>query len=300
MTLASGNGTLERLGDLAGQVETWLAWLKAEGLGSLELPPEVAASLRGPIPAATPPASARSAAPRPAAAAPSPPPARGRPAPAPPPPPRPLPDWPQTPLPVETRRAGLEDLAARVAACQACPLHAGRTHVVPGEGSPEPEIMFVGEGPGFEEDRQGRPFVGPAGEILDRMIVKMGFAREEVYIANVVKCRAATARGGRLRDRPPEAAEMAACLPFLHEQIGILRPKVLVVLGNSALQGLLGRRGITRERGKWHAYHGIPALPTFHPSYLLREKAQKNVQPFHDVWSDMGQVLERLGRSPPA
>ncbi|HIE11256.1 MAG TPA: uracil-DNA glycosylase [Kiritimatiellae bacterium] len=183
---------------------------------------------------------------------------------------------------------GLQRIARRIARCRRCPLHESRTRTVPGKGPLRPEIIFVGEGPGAEEDRAGEPFVGPAGHLLTRMIEAMGFAREEVWIGNVVKCRPPG-------NRTPCLEEMEACLPFLREQIAILTPRVIICLGSTAAKGLLGvSRGITQIRGHWHDFAGIPVMPTFHPAYLLRNPEQKRT-----VWQDLLAVLDFLGREPP-
>lgn len=191
----------------------------------------------------------------------------------------------------------LAAIAEEVAVCRRCPLHRTRTRTVPGQGHPCPELMFVGEGPGYEEDRQGLAFVGPAGQLLTRLIRRMGFSREEVFIANIVKCRPTEGGEGR-RDRPPSDEEMRACLPYLERQLELLRPNVLVCLGGTAVAGLLGLKGITRLRGTWHEYRGIPVMPTYHPSYLLRSGGDEKAR-YWEVWSDMCQVLERLGRPVP-
>jgi len=186
----------------------------------------------------------------------------------------------------------LRAIAAAVAGCKKCALHKGRNKTVPGQGNPAaPDILFIGEGPGEDEDRQGLAFVGRAGQLLTRLIVRMGFTRDEVFIANIVKCRPPN-------NRKPLPEEMNACRPYLEEQIAVLRPKTIVLLGASALEGLipseLPGRTISRMRGKWLEYNGIPAMPTFHPSYLFR-----NQSAMWDVWSDMQLVLERLGRPVP-
>ncbi|MCX7820023.1 MAG: uracil-DNA glycosylase [Kiritimatiellae bacterium] len=191
----------------------------------------------------------------------------------------------------------LEEIARRIAVCTRCPLHRTRNRTVPGQGCARPELVFVGEGPGAEEDRQGLAFVGPAGQLLTRLITRMGFTREQVFIANIVKCRP-TEGGAGVRDRPPSEEEMAACLPYLQEQLEVLRPKVIVCLGGTATLGLLGLKGITKLRGRWHEYRGIPVMPTYHPSYLLRAGGDQTTR-FWEVWDDMCQVLERLGRPIP-
>ncbi len=183
----------------------------------------------------------------------------------------------------------LQHLAERVAECQKCPkLASTRTQTVFGVGTPEADLMFVGEAPGQEEDRQGEPFVGPAGQLLTKMIQAMGLSRDKVYIANILKCRPDAPVG----NRKPTPEEMDTCSPYLKAQIDIIAPKVLVALGSTAIEGLLGLRGIRKLRGQWKEYRGIPLMPTFHPSYLLRDKgdfAEKR-----KTWEDMLAVMERL------
>ncbi|MCB2154793.1 uracil-DNA glycosylase [bacterium] len=199
-------------------------------------------------------------------------------------------DWQaHEPLSLEERVEALDSLAREeVATCEKCRLCHSRNNVVPGEGNPMAELMFIGEGPGAEEDRQGRPFVGAAGDLLTKIIGAMQFTREEVWIGNVVKCRPP-------QNRQPEADEMAACLPYLRRQLEIVRPKVIVTLGKTALMGLLpqhNRVGITKMRGKWLEYEGIPLMPTFHPAYLLRSPNQKKY-----VWEDMQEVMKVFGKT---
>jgi DNA polymerase len=173
--------------------------------------------------------------------------------------------------------------------CARCKLSGGRTHLVFGVGSPAAELMFVGEGPGADEDRQGEPFVGKAGQLLTKMIEAMGFRREEVYIANVVKCRPP-------ENRNPEPDELEACEPFLRAQIAAIRPRVLVALGKFAAQTLLrDPTPITRLRGGWREYEGVRLMPTFHPAYLLRSPAEKA-----KAWEDLKLVVRELGRTLPA
>ena len=179
-----------------------------------------------------------------------------------------------------------EDLQACVATCRLCQLCTGRTNTVFGDGDPDARLMFIGEGPGYDEDQQGIPFVGKAGQLLTKMIQAMQFARSEVYIANIVKCRPPG-------NRNPEPEEVAACLPYLHRQIELIKPAVIVLLGAVPLRSLIGGRSIRRERGEWREYQGIPVMPTFHPSYLLRLPQAKR-----DVWNDLQQVMQRLGKAP--
>jgi DNA polymerase len=179
-------------------------------------------------------------------------------------------------------------------ACRKCPhLVAVRHQVVFGVGNPDADLMFVGEAPGAEEDLQGEPFVGRAGELLTRIIQTMGFSRDEVYIANVLKCRP-DMPPGRSGNRPPTADEMATCLPYLREQIALIQPKLMVALGGVAMRGLLGAdQPMKSLRGRWHEFAGIPIMPTFHPSYLLRNQLLSEKR---KVWEDMLLVLERLNR----
>jgi DNA polymerase len=181
-------------------------------------------------------------------------------------------------------------LTQRVSTCTACRLHEERTQTVFSRGGHDAELMFIGEGPGHDEDVQGYPFVGKAGQLLDKMIVAMGYDPAEVYVANIVKCRPPN-------NRKPEPDEMAACVPYLREQIEMVDPKVIVALGATGVQGLLGTSiGITRMRGNWKLYQGkIPLMPTFHPAYLLRQPEKKR-----EVWSDLQQVMKRLGKQAPA
>lgn len=168
------------------------------------------------------------------------------------------------------------------------------TRLVFGEGSPDARIMFIGEGPGAEEDKTGRPFIGKSGQLLDKMIAAMGLKREDVYIANVVKLRAAdhSAALDRVADRPPTPEEVARGLHILHRQIEIVRPVVIVTLGGPALVHLVGdKEGITKVRGHWRAHRGIPVMPTLHPSYVLRAYTPENR---NNVWSDLQQAMKKL------
>jgi DNA polymerase len=152
--------------------------------------------------------------------------------------------------------------------------------------------MFVGEAPGADEDAQGEPFVGKAGELLTKIITATGLKRGDVYIANILKCRPDMPIGSS-GNRKPRPEEMATCIPYLHEQIDLIRPKVLVALGATAVEGLLGKTiGITKLRGHWREYRGIPLMPTYHPAYLLRNQA---VSEKRKVWEDMLAVMEKLG-----
>jgi len=189
------------------------------------------------------------------------------------------------PAPASLNVASLEELQPIVLDCQCCPLAKTRHHVVFGEGDPHAKLMFIGEGPGYDEDMQGRPFVGKAGKLLDKMIAAMQFKREEVYIGNVVKCRPPG-------NRVPSPDEAAACIGYLRRQIELIHPEVIVLLGATAVNFLLGRReGITRLRGKWLSYNGIPVMPTFHPAYLLRQPSGKR-----EAWADLQTVMKVFGK----
>lgn len=178
----------------------------------------------------------------------------------------------------------LEELRDDIGDCRRCKLHSARTHVVFGVGNPNAKLMFVGEGPGRDEDLKGEPFVGRAGQLLTDIITKgMGLRREDVYIANVVKCRPP-------QNRNPEPDEVATCEPFLKKQIELIRPEIIVALGKFAVQTLLQSKvPITRLRGNWHTYMGIKLMPTFHPAYLLRNPADKKL-----VWEDIKKVMKEM------
>lgn len=183
------------------------------------------------------------------------------------------------------RRQLLARLAEEAAACTRCGLHRGRTRSVFARGNPEAELVFVGEGPGYYEDQQGLPFVGKAGQLLDRMVAAMGYGRDDVYICNVVKCRPPN-------NRTPLPDEAAACEPFLRAQIDAVAPRVIVALGRCAAENLgCADPDGGRWRGLWGSYGGIPTMPTYHPAYLLRNPAQKR-----PVWEDLQKVMAKLGR----
>ena len=185
--------------------------------------------------------------------------------------------------------ADLDGLRAVLGDCRRCKLCDERNNIVFGVGSSTAELIFVGEGPGEDEDKQGIPFVGRAGSLLTDIITKgMGLRRGDVYIANVVKCRPPG-------NRNPEPDEIVACEPFLHRQIALIRPRVIVTLGTFATQCLLKNRiPISKQRGKWSEYQGVPLLPTFHPAYVLRNPADKRL-----VWEDIKMVMERIGIAAP-
>ena len=182
-----------------------------------------------------------------------------------------------------TRLPVLEAVRTELGECTRCKLHKTRTNIVFGVGSPEARLMFVGEAPGEDEDLQGYPFVGKAGQLLTKMIEAMGMQREDVYICNTVKCRPPN-------NRNPEPDELLACEPFLKGQLVAVKPEAIVTLGKFAAQALLREQTpITRLRGQWREYEGIPVMPTFHPAYLLRSPAEKG-----KVWEDLKQVMKRL------
>jgi len=204
--------------------------------------------------------------------------------------PSPVPVLP--PLDPAAKAAAFAELRQKVLVCVKCPhLASSRKSVVFGVGSIDAELMFVGEAPGADEDAQGEPFVGKAGELLTRIIGTMGLSRQQVYIGNILKCRPDTP-GQSSGNRKPTTEEMATCIPWLHQQIDIIRPRVLVALGATAVEGLLGKTiGITKLRGNWQTYRGIPLMPTYHPAYLLRNQAMSEKR---KVWEDMLAVMERL------
>lgn len=208
---------------------------------------------------------------------------------------------PAAPAPaISVSHCDWEELQQAMLNCQACPLAQGRHKVVCGNGSPKARLMFIGEGPGEEEDKQGIAFVGRAGQMLTNMILAMGFDRNSdrpenaVFIANIVKCRPPG-------NRNPSEQEAAACLPYLRRQIEMVKPQVIVLLGAVALRFLLGKTGITQCRGAWLDYQGIPVMPTFHPAYLLRFESQKSlfISEKRKVWNDLQQVMNRLKQSSP-
>jgi uracil-DNA glycosylase len=187
--------------------------------------------------------------------------------------------------------AGLKLVREELGDCQRCKLAPSRQNIVFGVGNPEANLVFVGEAPGADEDAQGEPFVGKAGQLLTKMIEAMGYARGDVYICNVLKCRPPG-------NRNPEADEVAACEPFLKKQLGAIRPRMIVALGKFAVQCLLRDDApISRLRGNFRTYEGIPLMPTFHPAYLLRDPSKKKL-----AWDDLKAVnaaLARVGISPP-
>lgn len=188
---------------------------------------------------------------------------------------------------VEGERPTLDQIRRELGDCRRCKLCDGRKNLVFGSGNPRAELVFVGEGPGADEDAQGVPFVGAAGQLLTKMIEAMGFHRDDVYICNVVKCRPPG-------NRNPEPDEVAACEPFLRSQLKAVQPKAIVALGKFAAQTLLrDTTPITKMRGNWREYEGIQLMPTFHPAYLLRQPAEKK-----KAWEDLQQVMKFFGKQP--
>ncbi len=263
-----------RLGQAVRALRAHLELLREEGVTEVEVSPATLAALQAH--ARTAPAATPLRKPAPAPVRSSPPPARPAPVPA-------------TRAPEGPEAEAWSAIGKEIAACKACRLHEKRTHVVPGQGHPRPDIMFVGEGPGADEDEQGLAFVGRAGQLLTQIIQAMGYTRDQVFIGNVVKCRPPD-------NRTPAPDEMAACLPFLQRQIKLLKPKVIVALGGTAVKGLFNddKIAITKQRGTWMTYEGIDVMPTFHPAFLLRNPPAKR-----EVWEDMKAVLAKLGRQPP-
>lgn len=190
---------------------------------------------------------------------------------------------PAVPAILEPRDSSLEAIRDDIGDCRRCRLHEHRRTIVFGEGDPKARLVFIGEGPGAEEDASGRPFVGRAGQLLDKIIAAIGLKREEVYIANIVKCRPPG-------NRTPERDEVDTCEPFLFRQLGFIHPDVIVALGSPAFQCLMKtREPITRARGEWREWNGIKLMPTFHPAFLLRSPDKKR-----EVWEDMKKVRDYL------
>lgn len=253
----------DELHDLALELRRHLAWQEQDGTRTIlkdpKAPPLFATAV--PAPPQRPVAQAKPATPPP----PAPPPASK----------------------LEGPRRTLDEVRKELGACQRCKLCKGRSNIVFGVGNPRAELVFVGEGPGAEEDKQGIPFVGAAGQLLTKMIEAMKFSRDDVYICNVVKCRPPN-------NRNPEPDEIEACEPFLKAQLHSIQPKVIVALGKFAAQTLLrDATAITRLRGQWRTYEGIPLMPTFHPAYLLRQPGEKKL-----AWQDLQEVMKRFGKRP--
>lgn len=285
--------------------------LREDGVRYVAVDPAVLAGLNRPVPAPAPvfrPAAAR---PAPSMAAPAPArPAAPSAASAPTVPPMPRPAVPRSPGPPaspapgqsprsprvlarEEKETAMANLRHQVLACVKCEHLAGsRKNVVFGVGDIHSPLMFVGEAPGADEDEQGEPFVGRAGQLLTRIIQTMGLDRDRVYIANILKCRPDTP-GQTSGNRKPTPTEMVTCLPWLLEQIKIIQPRVIVALGATAIEGLFGKdpTGVGRKRGRWLTFQDVPVMPTYHPAYLLRNQSLTEKR---KVWEDMLAVMERL------
>ncbi|AKV03819.1 Uracil-DNA glycosylase, family 4 [Labilithrix luteola] len=318
-------GLREELASVAASLRAYLEWQQDTGATGIPRRPRGAAPvpIPGPGPAPVPETGSNAARPsppsppltHPAAAPPMPAPApdpepmpvSARHAPidpafaqAPPPPPAPVAAPAPAAAPVSVRAPvvtgpprPLPVIAAEVVSCTKCELAKTRTNTVFSRGNPEAKLCFVGEAPGADEDAQGIPFVGRAGQLLDRMIQAMGLDPEkDVYVCNIIKCRPPG-------NRKPEPEETDACIPYLHEQIAVVDPKVIVALGNTAVGTLLNTKlGITKVRGSWKLYRGkIPVMPTYHPSYLLRPSAQQG-EAKKQAWDDLQAVMKELGLPP--
>jgi DNA polymerase len=198
--------------------------------------------------------------------------------------------FPAERLAASAKPAALDALRNEIGDCTRCPLaYAGRHTIVFADGDPDAQLMFVGEGPGADEDASGLPFVGKAGQLLNNMITAMGLRREQVYIANIVKCRPP-------KNRVPEPVEANTCSPFLLRQIDIVQPKVIVALGSTAATYLLGvRQSLNNLRGQWHDVRGAKCAVTYHPAFLLRDPRQKG-----EAWKDLQRVMVELNLKPPA
>jgi len=254
---------------LLDNINAFLEYKKEEGFQTLEISEETWAMLKSVKPA---PVAAPTAKPMPRRAA----------APA---------AAPAVALGSDVRVTGktLEEIAKQISTCTGCGLHASRNKTVPGEGNADsPDILFIGEGPNADEDALGRSFAGEAGQLLTKMIGAMGYTRENVFITNIVKCRAPGAR-------IPLPEEISVCSPYLRAQIALIKPKLIIALGKVAVEGLLNKPvAITRFRGTWCKFEGIDMMPTFHPGYLLKSPGKKR-----EVWADMQAVLAKLGKTPP-
>lgn len=188
----------------------------------------------------------------------------------------------------EEKTLCLSELAVACASCELCGLHKGRTKSVFFDGNPDAEIMLIGEGPGQNEDLTGKPFVGKAGQLLDKILGSVGLSRQSnIYIANVVKCRPPG-------NRTPTPEEMQACFPYLEEQISLIQPKILILSGATALQGVTGKKlSITRSRGQWIQWQGIWCMPIFHPAYLLRNDSRAVGSAKWQTWQDLKEIMRK-------
>jgi uracil-DNA glycosylase family 4 len=288
----------QELAEIVAETRRHLQWMSDAGIRAVrrELPagqavPPVSRLPSAPPSAATPgrsrPTFLETNRPPPPSAVPRPPPVNPTHTPAPVArPPQPAPTA-SSPL------AALELIRAELGDCRRCGLCTTRTNIVYGQGNPKAELVFVGEGPEEDEDRSGLPFVGRAGELLNRMIVGMGFTREQVYVCNIVKCL--PPENPTTKHRRPDASAIDTCRPFVEQQLRAIRPKVIVALGATAAQSLLRTDvPITKLRNAWASWEGIPVMPTFHPTYLLRAPAEKG-----KAWDDLKLVVSMLGRELP-
>ena len=278
------------LASLVAAFRARLDWEQGHGSRHVRAAPSPRLGLP-PEPEPDPIVAATAVAPAPAAPAPTAPSPHVEPGPPPPPPSRApaAPAGPLEPAPsvaaAGDRRARLEHLRAELGECHRCRLGDTRRNLVFGVGDPEAQLMVVGEGPGRDEDLQGEPFVGAAGQLLTKMLEAMGLGRDDVYIANIIKCRPP-------QNRDPAPDEIAACERFLQQQVEIISPRIILAMGNFAAKTLLRTEvGITRLRGRFHAYQGIPLMPTFHPAYLLRNADGKR-----PAWEDLKQVMAEMDR----
>lgn len=273
------------------EVAAHLEALRAMGISDLVLPegmpvePPARAQAAPATPRLDPASPVRHAPPPPARSAPAPRPAQPATVPAP---------APARVGPTVTGDGSLAAVQAALAGCTRCRLSEGRKNIVFGVGNPQADLMFIGEGPGADEDRTGEPFVGAAGQMLTKIIGAMGLSRDDVYIANVVKCRPP-------ENRTPFVDEIEQCYPYLRKQIEAVNPKVIVTLGGPAAQTIIGvTTGITRLRGTWCKYGSIPVMPTFHPSYIIREQNEQALKERKKlVWEDMQKVMAKLGLPAP-
>jgi uracil-DNA glycosylase family 4 len=266
----------EELASIAASLRAYLEW--QQDTGAMGIPRKVRTAPTVQAPARTNAEAPRAPAPAPASAS-----APG-PALAPAPAPTRAPAAPPRSLPI---------IAAEAATCTKCSLSETRTNVVFARGNPEAKLVFIGEAPGADEDAQGLPFVGRAGQLLDKMIGAMGLdPAKDVYVCNIVKCRPPG-------NRTPTPAEIETCIPYLHEQLAAIDPKVIVAMGNTAVGSLLGTKlGITKVRGQWKLYRGkSPVMPTYHPSYLIRPSAQQ-IEAKKQAWEDLQAVMKELGLPP--
>jgi uracil-DNA glycosylase family 4 len=191
----------------------------------------------------------------------------------------------------ESREERLEELARQVAVCTKCDLALNRTNTVFGSGDPHSPLMLVGEGPGENEDATGLPFVGRAGKLLDDILAAVDLTRQDVYLTNIVKCRAAVEEGGRLKNRQPRMGEIRACNPYLQGQIEAIRPRIILCLGGPAAKTIIDKDfRITKDRGKWYEIDGIKAMATFHPAYVLRQRGEDLQNTKRLVWKDIQNV----------